>query len=231
MDPDLTLGVWLNELLPTLPHQQSSRRHPLRPIPQPKSKPITSIQSSDSKSQRMSPTCGARNKMADHNIRAEGRRGRGRPRGSRGRVGRGGGAVRNFGIDGAEDTHDGVASGEGGPAGAPRALALRSVHPLSTSSKESSTGSRIQNKTPSVAVKKEQLALMTPAIRFVDHMEATQRGGLPPMVLRLWKDHLYPTLTQLDYVPLGLKVGFYLRYTVRTLFFRDLINWLPVRSV
>ena len=76
-----------------------------------------------------------RKKMADHNIRAEGRRGRGRPRGSRGRVGRGGGAVRNFGIDGAEDTHDVVAPGEGGPAGAPRALALRSVPPLSTSSK------------------------------------------------------------------------------------------------
>jgi hypothetical protein len=231
MDPDLTLGVWLNELLPTLPHQQSSRRHPLRPIPQPKSKPITSIQSSDPKSQRKSPTCGVRKKMADHNIRAEGKRGRGRPRGSRGRVGRGGSTVRNFGIDGAEDTHDGVASGEDGPAGAPRALAIRSVPPLSTSSKESSTRSRTQNKAPSVVVKKEQLALMTPAIRFIDHMEATQRGGLPPMVSRLWKDHLYPALTQPDYVPAGLKVGFYLRHTAGTLFFRDLINWLSVRSV
>lgn len=230
MDPDLTLGVWLNELLPTLPHQQSPRRHPLRPIPQPKSKPITSVQSSRPKSQQKSPTCGVRKKMAD-DIRAEGRHGRGRPRGSRGRVGRGGSAVRNFGIDGAEDTHDGVASGEGGPAGAPRALALRSVPPLSTSSKESSTRSRTRNKTPSVVVKKEQLALMTPAIRFIDHMEATQRGGLPPMVSRLWKDHLYPTLTQSDYVPRGLKVGFCLRYMVRTLFFRDLINWPSVRSV
>jgi len=230
MDPDLTLGVWLNELLP---HQQSSRRYPLRPIPQPKSKSITSIQSSNPKSRRKSPTCGVRKEVADHNIRAEGRRGRGRPRGSRGRVGRGGGggAVRNFGLDGAEDTHDGVACGEDGPAGAPRTLAIRSAPPLSTSSKESSTRSRTQNKTLSVVVKKEQLALMTPAIRFMDHMEATQRGGLPSMVSHLWKDHLYPALTQPDYVPPGLKVGFYLRYTVRSLFFRDLINWLSVRSV
>jgi hypothetical protein len=65
MDPDLTLGVWWNEFLPTLLHQQSS--------------------------------------VADHNVQAEGRRGRGHPQGSKGRVGCGGGAVRNFGIDGAED--------------------------------------------------------------------------------------------------------------------------------
>lgn len=108
---------------------------------------------------------------------------------------------------------------------------LRSVPPVSMSSKESSTRSRTQNKTPLVVMKKEQLALMNPAIRFIDHMEATQRGGLPPIVSRLWRDHLYPTLTQPDYLPPGLKVGFYLRYMVRTLFFRDLINWLSVRSV
>jgi hypothetical protein len=61
-----------------------------------------------------------------------------------------------------------------------------------------------------VVVKKQQWALMTPAIRFVNHVEAAQRGGLPLMVSRLWKDHIYPTLTQSDYVPPGLKVGFLL---------------------
>jgi len=111
--------------------------------------------------------------------------------------------VRNFGIGGAADTHDSVASGEGRPAGAPRALAPRSVDPLSMASKKSSTRSRTQNKTPSAVLGREQLALMDPAIRFVDHMEAIQRRGLPPMVSRLWKDHLHPTLSQSasGYVP------------------------------
>lgn len=86
-------------------------------------------------------------------------------------VGHGGGAVRNFSIDGADNPHNGVASGEGEPAGARRALALRSVHPSSTSSKESSTRSRTEQNT--IGGRGERTVGTDARPSVVDHMEAT----------------------------------------------------------
>jgi len=56
-------------------------------------------------------------------------------------------------------------------------------------------------------VKRGQLALMTPAIRFVSHETAADRGGLPSAVQDLWTDHIFPTLYRSDFIPLGLKVS------------------------
>lgn len=212
--PNSSVRVWLNGLLPELPHLQPAGRQPLRLIEQPNSRRSNPIRSCNQRSQRNSRACGIQ-KMTDNNTQSPAKRGRGRPRGTRGRGGRGRttddprGVGQGFGTDGAEGApEDVIISGEGDPfIGIPPSLVLRPTEPSSSSSRRSPTRSPTRSKTASAVVKKGQLAFMTPAIRFVSHERATERGGLPPVVEGLWRNHVFQTLNRSNCIPLGLKVS------------------------
>lgn len=153
--------------------------------------------------------------MADSNTQSPAKRGRGRPRGSGGRGGCGGriydsrDAAQTISRDGPKDSPDeGIKSGEGDPfVDVLDALILRPTESLASSSRWSPTRSPTRSKAASAVVKRAQLALMTPAIRFVNHEMATERGGLPSVVEGLWTNHIFQTLNRSDFIPSGLKVS------------------------
>ena len=143
--------------------------------------------------------------MADKNTQFQTKRGRGRPRGSRGLGGQGrniGQPKDAFSTDGMTADEDTATGGSDPFVDVPSTLVLRPVESQSSSSERSPTRSKA-----AAVVKKGQLAFVEPAIRFVSHEKATERGGLPPVVKDLWERHLHPTLDLSQFLPLGLEVS------------------------
>jgi hypothetical protein len=190
--------------LPELPLPKSSRRHPLREIQQSSLNNTHPIAACTKRSPRHSGAYRVQRIMADKNTQVQTKRGRGRPRGSRGLCGRGrniGQPRDTFGTDRMTPDEDTV-TGESDPfVDVPSALVLRPVESQSSSSRRSPT------RKAAAIVKKGQLAFIEPAIRFVSHEKATERGGLPPVVKDLWERHLHPTLDLSQFLPLGLEVS------------------------
>ena len=143
--------------------------------------------------------------MADKNTQFQTKRGRGRPRGSRGLGGRGrniGQPKDAFSTDGMTADEDTATGGSDPFVDVLSTLVLRPVESQSSSSERSPTRSKA-----AAVVKKGQLAFIETAIRFVSHEKATERGGLPPVVKDLWERHLHPTLDLSQFLPLGLEVS------------------------
>lgn len=216
-DPSVAVGAWINDL-PDLAHLHPSPREPLRSIQPPNSKGSNLFRSYDLRSRRKSGARdGSQRRMEAGNPSASAKRGRarGRPRGSRGRGApgsifnhRSGDKLLTLDTAGTRDvpSNDPI-SGTGHQfVGVPPALVLRPTDPSSSSSRRSPTRSPTRSKGPSTIEKRNQLAFMTPAIRFLSHKEATRRGGLPPVVKTLWADYMFPSLNRSDCIPEGLKV-------------------------
>ena len=210
--PHSAVTIWMDNL-PHVPHVHSPGRSPLQQIQPRSSKHSSSIRSCAERSQRH--RLGLRT-MADNSTEYPAKRGRGRPRGSGVRGGR------SRAIDGLRDVVGSAGTGkpkippdEGSLAqgdqssNIPPALVLRPVESGSSASRTASTRSPTRSKAASAVVKKSQLALLTPAIRFVSHETATERGGLPPIVAGLWAKHLFHTLNRSDFIPPGLRVSLY----------------------
>lgn len=211
-NPNSAVAAWINDLQSELPRLQSLGRHPLRQIQQ-NSNPPKPTGHCAKQSQRDSRNRSVQRRMADNHTRPRAKQGRGRPRGSGGRGGRGR-IIDDFkGVVQATDRpkelpDEDIISGDGDPlVDISPNLVLRPTESLSSSSRRSPTRSPTRSKAASAVVKRSQLAFMTPAIRFVSHETATERGGLPPVVESLWTNHIFQTLNRSDFIPPGLKVS------------------------
>jgi hypothetical protein len=199
----------MEDLQNELPRSQTLGSRPLREIQQTKSDRSNPIGFHYQRSQQKHRARGVRG-MADNNTE---KRGRGRPRGGGARGGRGrAGDPRSVVGPSSTDKPKAVPgediSGEGEPfVNLPPTLVLRPPESLSSPSRTFSTRSPTRSKVAPAVVKRSQLAFMTPAIRFVNHDIATDRGGLPLLVESLWANHMFPTLNRSDYIPPGLRAS------------------------
>lgn len=196
-NPDSAVVRWLKSTSPRL--KRPSRCH-LRPI-QSNSNSLRLTASCAKLSQRGSRSRDTQQRMSDSHTQAK--RGRGRPRGSGGRGGRG--RIDNDSRDMSRIKDRATEVEDHQMDAMPSSLVLCPTESLSSSSRRSPTRSPTRSKTAAI-VKRGQLAFMTPAIRFVSHEIATERGGLPSMVNNLWTEHIHQALNQLAVIPSGLEV-------------------------
>ena len=197
------VAAWLADRPSALPRPK--RRLPLQEIELSNARypSITSLYTQRSHSEPQ--TSRVPKKMRRDEDRSTAQRVRGRPRG-RGRGGRGRGNPLNDSSQLGQDS-DTEANETLEASGERSAFVLRPVGSLPSSSGKSPTRSPSRSKTGSTVVKKSHLAFMTPAIRFVSHETATERGGLPSKVQNLWSGYMFQALSRRDFVPQGLRVS------------------------
>ena len=200
--PESVVATWLANRSSALPRLK--RRLPLQEIEPSNAKYSSATSLYVQRPHPESESSRIPKKMRRDEDRSAPQRVRGRPRG-RGRGGRGRGQNPlndsfQLGSD-TEATETLEASNE------QPAFVLRPVASLPSSSGKSPTRSPSRSKTGSTVVKRSHLAFMTPAIRFVSHETATERGGLPPTVQNLWSGHMFQELSRRNFVPQGLQVS------------------------